>query len=93
MIIMGDDSAEVTMLKEQLCSEFEMKDLGDLKYFLGIEVDRSEQGIFISQQKYILDLLAEVGMLDCKPARAPMLVNQKMEFEEDRSDADCGGYQ
>ena len=42
-----------------------MKDLGPLKYFLGIEVFRSSEGIFLSQIKYVLDLLQETGMLGC----------------------------
>ena len=52
-----------------------MKDLGRLKYFLGIEVPRSSRGIFISQKKYVLDLLAETRMLDCKPIETPMMMN------------------
>ena len=63
MIITGDDAEEIQQLKEHLATEFEMKNLGDLKYFLGIEVLRSGKGIFISQRKYVLDLLAEIGML------------------------------
>nr|GEV41505.1 hypothetical protein [Tanacetum cinerariifolium] len=59
---------------EGLFTEFEMKDLRNLKYFLGIEVLRSPKGIFICQKKYILDLLAEIGMINCKPADTPMMV-------------------
>ena len=59
MIVTGDDQAEMQNLQKYLASEFEMKSLGDLKYFLGIEVARSKHGIFLSQRKYILDLLAE----------------------------------
>lgn len=45
-----------------------MKDLGNLEYFLGIEVLRSKKGIFINQRKYIMDLLAQTGMIiDCQP--------------------------
>ncbi|GJR80320.1 putative ribonuclease H-like domain-containing protein [Tanacetum coccineum] len=51
-----------------------MKDCKELKYFLGIEVLRSKQGIFMYQKKYVLDLLAEIGMVDCKPADTPMIV-------------------
>ena len=55
-----------------------MKDLGQLKYFLGIEITISEQGIFFSQRKYIMDLLIETGMLTYKPAETPMEVNHKL---------------
>ena len=55
-----------------------MKQLGDLKYFLGIEVARSKHGIFLSQQKYILDLLSETGMLGCKPVNTPIKHNHKL---------------
>ncbi|KAM1108784.1 hypothetical protein ACFX13_005484 [Malus domestica] len=52
-----------------------MKELGKLKYFLGIEVARSKHGIFLSQRKYVLDLLAETGMLDCKHVDTPIEQN------------------
>ena len=66
MIITGDDSKEITRLQEQLTIEFEMTNLGGLKYFLRIEVARSKHDIFLSQQKYILDILLKIGLLDCK---------------------------
>lgn len=55
-----------------------MKDLGPLKYFLGIEVLRSKQGIFLSQRKFTVDLLNEVGMLDCKPSDTPAVENVRL---------------
>ncbi|CAL9005971.1 unnamed protein product [Prunus brigantina] len=55
-----------------------MKDLGDLKYFLGIEVARSTTGIFLSQRKYVLDLLTKTGILGCKPAETPIEMNHKL---------------
>ena len=63
--------------------EFEMKDLGELRYFLGIEVTRSGDEIFISQKKYILDLLAETGMIDCKSADTPMVVNHGLQIRKE----------
>ena len=72
MIITGDDNEEIIKLQEHLTKEFEMKNLGGLKYFLGIKVARSKHGIFLSQRKYILNLLAETGMLKCKPADTPI---------------------
>lgn len=63
--------------------EFEMKDLGRLKYFLGIEILISKWGIFISQRKYILDLLGKVGMLDCKLVETPMVVNYGLQTDKE----------
>nr|GFB56477.1 hypothetical protein [Tanacetum cinerariifolium] len=78
MIITENDESEIKSLKEGLYAQFEMKDLGNLRYFLGIKVMRSPQGIFICQKKYILDLLVETGMIYCKPADTPMITNQKL---------------
>lgn len=55
-IIITRNDEEISSLQEHLTIEFEMKNLGSLKYFLGIEVAQSNQGIFLSQKKYILDL-------------------------------------
>ena len=55
-----------------------MKNLGGLKYFLGIEVARSEKGIFCSQRKHILDLLSQVGLLDCKPTDTSIVQNHRL---------------
>ncbi|WVZ92208.1 hypothetical protein U9M48_038291 [Paspalum notatum var. saurae] len=59
IIITGDDEGEIKRLKENLSKEFEVKDLGQLKYFLGIEIARNPKGIVLSQRKYVLDLLNE----------------------------------
>jgi hypothetical protein len=93
MIITGDDREEISRLQRQLASEFEMKNLGGLKYFLGIEVARSNQGIFLSQRKYILDLLFEVGLLECKPVDTPIVQNHKLGIYPDQKPADKGRYQ
>ena len=53
--------------------------MGNLRYFLGIEVARSRKGIFLSQRKYVLNLLNEIGMLGCKVAETPIEVNHKVE--------------
>jgi hypothetical protein len=50
-------------------NEFEMTDLGLMKYFLGIEVEQSNHGIFISQQKYVAEVLKKFKMEKCKPSR------------------------
>ncbi|GJY27865.1 putative RNA-directed DNA polymerase [Tanacetum coccineum] len=93
MIITGNDESEIKKLKEGLCAEFEMKDLGNLRYFLGIEVMRSQHRIFICQKKYILDLLAETRMDDCKPVDTPMITNQKLFMKTKAKLADRDMYQ
>lgn len=93
MIITGNDEEEITELQEKLSKEFEMKNLGKLKYFLGIEVARSNEGIFLSQRKYVLDFLAEVGMLDCKPVDTPIMQNYKSVEHTDSIPEDKENYQ
>ncbi|GJW94235.1 putative RNA-directed DNA polymerase [Tanacetum coccineum] len=93
MIITGNVESEIKKLKEGLCVECKMKDLGNLRYFLGIEVMRSQQGIFICQKRYILDLIAETGMIGCKPADTPMITNQKLFMKTEAKLADRDRYQ
>ncbi|CAL2239063.1 unnamed protein product [Prunus armeniaca] len=78
IVLTGNDTGEQLKLQKYLFQEFEMKDLGDLKYFLGIEVARSTNSIFLSQRKYVLDLLTETGMLGCKRADTPIEMNHKL---------------
>jgi hypothetical protein len=58
MVVTRNDEEGISELQRYLASEFEMKDRGGLKYFLGIKVYKSKMGIFLSQKKYVLDLLA-----------------------------------
>jgi len=78
IVLTGNDDGEMQNLKLRLANEFEIKNLGTLKYFMGIEVARSKHGIFISQRKYILDLFKETGMLGCKATDNPVEVNVKL---------------
>ena len=80
-------------LQEYLATKFEMKDLGQLKYFWGIEVARSKHGVLLSQPKYVLDLLTETGMLYCKPVETPMEMNYKLGILPDQAPTDKGRYQ
>ena len=80
-------------MKQRLENEFEIKELGKLKYFLGIEVAYSTQGIFISQQKYVIDLLAETGKIGCKPVFTPMDPNHKLGEAKEEPMVDKRMYQ
>ncbi|XP_016553838.2 uncharacterized mitochondrial protein AtMg00810-like [Capsicum annuum] len=55
-----------------------MKDLGELKFFLGIEVSRSQKGILMCQSKYTVELVSEIGLSGCKPASTPIEFNYKL---------------
>ncbi|KAL5739625.1 hypothetical protein ACOSQ2_028805 [Xanthoceras sorbifolium] len=80
-------------LKGLLAKEFEIKDLGTLKYFLGMKIARSKAGISVSQRKYVLDLLKETGILGCKPTETPMDSTTKLGLKEDGVPVDRGRYQ
>jgi hypothetical protein len=72
LVISGVDLDEINRVKRQLAASFEMKDLGDLHYFLGIEVIRTPEGILMSQQHYVFSMLFKFGMADCKPISTPL---------------------
>jgi hypothetical protein len=92
IIITGDNVEEIRHLKEHLAREFEVKDLGQLRYFLGIEVSRSPKGIYLSQRKYVLDLLSEIGLSGCRPVATPIEQNQRL-ISEDEPPVDRECYQ
>ncbi|RVW83721.1 Retrovirus-related Pol polyprotein from transposon RE1 [Vitis vinifera] len=91
IILTGDDTREVERLKKVLATEFEVKDLGQMQYFLGMEVARSRKGISISQRKYVLNLLTETDMLGCKPSDTPIKARNRM--ESDKKPVDREKYQ
>ncbi|XP_028091623.1 uncharacterized protein LOC114291938 [Camellia sinensis] len=88
-----DDVEEILLLKKYLASEFEIKHLGNLKYFLGNEVARSKDGIFICHRKYALDLLKETRMLGSKACDIPLEPNLKLCDDSVGAIVDRGSYQ
>jgi len=78
LIISGNNSTAITSFKAYLSSCFHMKDLGILKYFLGVEVARNADGIFLSQRKYALDIITDTGLLGAKPANVPLPPNHSL---------------
>ncbi|KAA0064018.1 putative mitochondrial protein [Cucumis melo var. makuwa] len=93
IVLTGDDQTEISQLKQRIGDEFEIKDLGNLKYFLGMEVTMSKEGISVSQRKYTLDLLNETGMLGCHPADTPIEFNCKLGNFDDQVLVDKEQYQ
>ena len=78
ILITGSDVTEASRLSAALARAFEIKALGPLRYFLGLEVAYSSRGIFVSQQHYTVDLLKLTGMTDCAPVRTPIDPNVKL---------------
>ena len=61
--------------KRKLAAKFKMKDLGMMHYFLGMEVWKSVDGIFLGQGRYVVEILKRFGMIDCKAMTTPMASN------------------
>jgi hypothetical protein len=92
IILVGTDLKEFTRIKTILDTNFKIKDLGILKYFLGLEVAHSEQGITISQRKYCLDLLKDSGLLGSKPAVTPLDPSIKLHQDDGKVYEDVSSY-
>jgi hypothetical protein len=69
---------ELTNFKHVMQSKFEMTDLGIMKYFLGIEVDQSTEGIFVCQKKYAADIIKRFRMEECNPTETPIPLGTKL---------------
>lgn len=82
MIYFGSSSSLIDGFKSEMMRNFEMTDLGLLKYVLGLEVIQGEDGIFISQKKHAEDLLKRFNMMSCEAAITPMNINEKLQRED-----------
>ena len=78
VLVASDNKDEIARFKLLLDQKFKLKDLGDLKYFLRLEITRSDQGIALCQRKYVLELLNDVRYLGCKPVKTLMEQNLKL---------------
>lgn len=78
LLIAGSNLQLITDTKTALQQVFKMKDLGELRFFLGIEFARSEAGMVMHQRKYALELISEVGLAGARPAGTPIDMNVKL---------------
>lgn len=84
LILVGNNFLEINRIKSLLSTEFDMKDMKELKYFLGISIERDiKKGtLFISQEAYLNNVLKRFGMANCKGASTPMELHLQLPREE-----------
>lgn len=95
LLLAGNSQKAINGLKEMLSKSFRMKDLGDLTYILGLEISRSQDGFFVSQKKYVMDILKEFGMINATPLKVPMnshlklIADKGVPLEDPHATSDC----
>jgi len=82
IVIVGNNMKEIQVVKNSLNGAFAIKDLGHLKFFLGLEIARTKKGIHIFQRKYALEILSDVGMTDAKLVSTPMVKKNEKHFKQ-----------
>ncbi|WVZ93136.1 hypothetical protein U9M48_039142 [Paspalum notatum var. saurae] len=92
MLITGDDDEYIAFVKARLAEQFMMSDLGPLSYFLGIEVTSTPRGYYLSQHKYLQDLIARSGLIDTRIVATPMELNLKLRANDGTPLADPSRY-
>ncbi|WVZ97188.1 hypothetical protein U9M48_042741 [Paspalum notatum var. saurae] len=83
IIFGGSSHALVSSFAEQMSREFEMSLLGELQFFLGLQIKQGLEGTFVHQAKYIRDILKKFNMGDSKPITTPMSTNTALDTDED----------
>lgn len=78
----GSSELEILKVKIFLDEKFTIKDLSQARYFLGLELIRSKEGIYVNKRKYILDLIESAGLMGCKAATTPMTKRVKFKTNE-----------
>eukprot|EP00253_Pinus_taeda_P026857 PITA_26857 len=87
-----NNESYIASIKKELRKGFEITDLGYVHYYLGIEVTQHPKSIFLSQKKYIVDLLNRFGMAECNPLTTPMEQNLKLTSTEGKEFEDATKY-
>lgn len=78
VLITSPNEELIKEVKEQLHKAFTVKDLGQASYFLGVELLKTENGLYVNQRKYIMDILNDVGLTGAKPATTHVLKNVQL---------------
>ena len=91
-LFLTGNKKQIVESKKKLAEEFEMKDLGLMHYFLGLEVWQSSEGIFLNQGKYAIEILKRFNMLECKAMTTPMDSNLKLLADDSSKLVDMTQY-
>jgi hypothetical protein len=78
IVATSSSPSAITAVLDDMCSKFALKDLGSLHYFLGIQLTRTPEGISLSQEKYVVEVLQKAGMHRRKPMKTPLSTNEKL---------------
>ena len=84
IIFTGNNPCMFNDFKKVMTKEFEMTDIGEMSYFLGVEVKQNQEGIFMSQKKYAEQILSKFRMKDCKTISTPTEAGMKLRIDSNR---------
>lgn len=83
LIYASSNAKMIEEFKKAMMQEYEMTNLGLMRYFLGIQVHQAKGDIFISKEKYLEDLLKKFNMTKCKPVSSPISLNEKLQLDDE----------
>ncbi|MCH83109.1 copia-type polyprotein [Trifolium medium] len=92
LIVTGNSQTLISVFKKSMKQKFAMSDLGKMKYFLGVEVCQTDEGIFIHQMKYAYEILSRFGMENCNAVSSPIVIGCKLVKNEGGKASDALSY-
>ncbi|MCH89963.1 putative copia-type polyprotein [Trifolium medium] len=92
LIVTGNNQTLISVFKQSMKKRFAMSDLGKMKYFLGVEVCQTDEGIFIHQMKYASEILTRFGMENCNVVSSPIVTGCKLVKNEAGKASDAKSY-
>ena len=82
LTVTGSNCSLILKFKEDMKKEFEMTDVGFMNYFIGMEINQPNEGIFVCQEKYVKNLLKKYNMEGCKAVDTPLVLNQQLTLKD-----------
>ena len=92
LLVTGSNSSRCKWLHQQLMNKFDMTNLGNASYYLGVEITRTQSGTFLSQQNYARSILEEFGLTECNPLSVPLQEALKLRLWVEADMVDAGHY-